>query len=48
MTTKQTASASADAKPKHGEVLIYIDFEGRKIFGKDEASTAQKDKETDK
>ena len=34
MTTKQTTEASTDNTPKKGEVLIYIDWQGRKLFGK--------------
>lgn len=33
MTTKQTASASKNAQPREGEVLVYIDWQGKKLFG---------------
>jgi hypothetical protein len=42
MTTKQTAEASTDNKPGKGEVLIYIDFQGRKLFGKPTAQVETK------
>jgi hypothetical protein len=34
MTAKQTATAVSGAQPKEGEVLIYIDWQGKRIYGK--------------
>jgi hypothetical protein len=33
MTTKQTASATKDATPKDGEQLLYIDWQGNRLYG---------------
>jgi hypothetical protein len=39
MTTKQTAKATANAKPEAGEVCIYCDWQGNKLHGKPDAKT---------
>lgn len=33
MTTEETAKAHKHAEPKTGEVLVYIDHTGAKLFG---------------
>jgi hypothetical protein len=46
MTDKQIAQASKDAEPKEGEVLVYIDWQGNKLYAKPEhkpKSTTTKD-----
>jgi hypothetical protein len=34
MTTKETDAATRDAKPAEGETLVYIDWQGNRIYGK--------------
>lgn len=36
MTTEETEKATREAQPKEGEVLIYIDHTGAKLYGKPE------------
>jgi hypothetical protein len=43
MTTKQTAEATTDAQPAEGEVLLYIDWQGKKLYGKNHAAKAEKE-----
>lgn len=33
MTDKDVEKASPDAKPLEGEILLYIDWQGNKIYG---------------
>ena len=42
MTTKQTAKAATDAKPEAGQVVTYIDWEGKKLHGKSDAKPVTK------
>lgn len=42
MTTKETDSATSDAKPKEGEVLLYIDWQNRRIYGKNTTPEGEK------
>lgn len=48
MTTKETASATADAKPKDGEQLLYIDWQGKRVYGKTHTAHAEKKAKNDK
>jgi hypothetical protein len=48
MTEKDTAKASPDATPKEGEVLLYIDWQGNKIYGKPAVDHKQKTGAKDK
>lgn len=32
MKTSDTAKATADATPKEGEVLVYIDWQGNRLY----------------
>jgi hypothetical protein len=43
MTTHQTAEATTDAQPGEGEVLLYIDWQGKKLYGKKHAAKAEKE-----
>lgn len=42
MTTKQTDAATRDAKPAHGDVLLYVDWQGNKIYGQETAPSGEK------
>ena len=42
MTTEKTAKAATDATPGKGEVLVYIDWEGKKLHEKPDAKRMDK------
>lgn len=42
MTDKQIAEATTDAQPAEGEVLLYIDWQGKKLYGKTHEKPATK------
>jgi hypothetical protein len=45
--TDQTEKASTDNQPKAGDVLLYIDWQGNRLFGKPtKPSDEAKDQET--
>ena len=42
MTTEKTAKAATDATPGKGEVLVYIDWQGKKLHEKPDAKRMDK------
>lgn len=48
MTTKDTAKATSEAKPKEGEELVYIDHTGARIYAPSQHPKHHTKKESEK
>lgn len=48
MTTKDTAKATSEAKPKEGEELVYIDHTGARLYAPSQHPKHHTKKESEK